>query len=154
MTLAAEVTARVPARRLIQITNPESSTASTVDTTLLGLACTDVGGEFELEAGVTIDLTNPIHVAIAISGVVSKLHEWTGQGADWVTAHRTLYNERLKTLRSRHGIPATSSSNLTPAEEPAALPHLDAATFDGYSAAPRGTEDSDPLAQYSGVVGL
>lgn len=143
-TLDADVTSRISSARLIQLTNPDVVTATTVNTTLLALAVTDVQADFELLGGATYLATNPVHVSLGITGVVAKLHEWTGNGGEWAAAHRDLWYENIKLLRTRSAVVSKSSSQLTPSTEAAQRPALDPVLFGGYTAGGAAAEDPYP----------
>ena len=120
MSLSTEVIARYPTGRLRQLTNQGDQSATTTDTTVLGLAATDVQADFEIVAGIVYDGTEARHVSVAVEGVIAKLRvrsEAAGGGAD--TSHDR-YIERLQGLAKVTGrdriIPKTSSI-LTPTSE-------------------------------------
>ena len=114
-TLETDTTNRISTKRLVQLTNPEVGTATTVNTTLLALAVTDVQADFQLLGGAAYDAANPIHVSVGITGVIAKLHEWTGNGGEWAMAHRELWYKNIALLRMREALipPTTSGDNLT-----------------------------------------
>ena len=152
MGLATDTTDRLSTKRLVALSNPEVGTATTVNTTLLAKAVSDVEAEFQLVGGALYDSDNAIHVAVGVSGVVAKLFEWTGNGGEWAMAHREIYERRLGLLRTREAyVPATTSSNLSITRETSgSVPRTDAAAFRGYSAGPS-LDDGDEL---SGVPGV
>lgn len=147
MALADEVENRIGTTRLVQLTRRDGETTTTVNTTRLACAVADVGGEFQLHGGNDLDITNPIHLDLAVSGVIAKLQEYGGDGGDWAAAHRTKYENGLEKLRTRTGQTVTSSSGYTPAAQPTGRPPLDRGTFSGYTATPRGAEDNDDTAE-------
>jgi hypothetical protein len=76
--------------------------AGTVDTVLLGLACDDVTGDFEMEAGTVYDddpTTNPTtfksHRSVGVMCVVIKLQLWTGKLPDKIAIQMTKMYEKL-----------------------------------------------------------
>jgi hypothetical protein len=90
MTLSTEVIARVSSALLIELTNQGSTTATTVNTTLLGHAASDAEQEFLVETGLTFDASKPLHVAACISGVLYYLHSYTG-----------IQSERQESIKAR-----------------------------------------------------
>lgn len=79
MTLASNVTSRYPNQLLVNLTNPNTTTAgTTINTTKLGLAADDVEADFEIHAGIEYDDSEPLHVTVATEGVIARLMEWTG----------------------------------------------------------------------------
>ena len=78
MTLATEVTDRYGDQYMVNLTNPQGPGFTTVDTTRLGLAAADVTAEFLMITATTLDLTDALHVAVAVEGVVALLLHRTG----------------------------------------------------------------------------
>jgi hypothetical protein len=78
MTLASETEDRYKGGLLLELTNQGSTTATTVDQTVLGLAAVDAAAEFQLETGLVLDITDTRHLAAGIVGVLHFLHEYTG----------------------------------------------------------------------------
>jgi hypothetical protein len=69
--------------------NFDSNGPGSVDTVVLGLACDDVKGDFEMEAGVVYNddpVTNPdsykSHISVGVQCVIIKLQLWTGKTPD------------------------------------------------------------------------
>lgn len=79
MALSDDVQNRIPSTRLIELTNPRDSSATSIDTTVLGYAVTDITGDFELLSCETFSDSNPVHVAICVPAVVGKLYEYDGR---------------------------------------------------------------------------
>jgi hypothetical protein len=77
VSLTANVQARYSSQILINASNPQNSTATTLDSTRLGYACTDVEAEFS-KRGMTYDDTDAKHVATAVPGVLARLLVMTG----------------------------------------------------------------------------
>lgn len=120
MALAAEVTARYPSARLIQLTNPGDQSAAAVDATVLGLAATDVEADFEVYAGVEYDNSEARHVSVAVWGVISKLAQWSEATGATAIALNDAWIERLEALAKvtgRDRIALSTSSLLTPTTE-------------------------------------
>ena len=81
-TLGTAVQARVRTQLLIEMTQVDSVTATSVDTTKLELACTDISAEFSTYAMETFDATNARHLTLGVSGVVALLGVWKSQDQD------------------------------------------------------------------------
>lgn len=80
MALADEVTARYSDQELIELTNPEDGTATTINTTLLGYAVTDVQAEFEIRQIGEYDASDAKHVTVAVEGVLARLKTFARTG--------------------------------------------------------------------------
>jgi len=120
MALAAEVTARYPGSRLIQLTNPGDQSAAAVDATVLGLAVTDVQADFEIIAGIEYDNSEARHVSVAVWGVIAKLAGWSeAAGSTGVKLHEAWIErlEQLAKVTGRDRVPVTTSSQVTPTDE-------------------------------------
>ena len=117
MTLASNVTARYATQLLVNLTNPNDSTATTINTTKLGNATTDVEAEFATIVGVAYDDSVATHVAAAGIGVIGRLQEWTGHASAAETISR--YLARLNSLAlvtGRDRILPQSEGVLVPSE--------------------------------------
>lgn len=147
MALTDRVQARLPTELLAQLTQKDSRQPSTIDTTVLGLACTDVEADIETFAGVAYDNDDERHVAFAIRGVLLHLRVYQGrtEGAyerlrDW---QRSL-DENLRLVTGNNRIRLKSSSDLTPSDEAVdgaiVRPYFDERVID--DVVPR-TRDSD-----------
>ena len=120
MALSDEVTARYASARLIQLTNPGDQTATTVDTTFLGKAATDVEADFEIIAGVAYDNSEARHVSVGVEGVIAKLYQRGEAAGGDADARHSAYLDRLAQLAKvtgRNRIIPTTSSVLTPTSE-------------------------------------
>jgi hypothetical protein len=101
MTLPTEVQARYGAEYLITITNPQSEGATTIDSTRLANACTDVEAAFVLESAATaFDINNAQHVAIAVEGVVGFLLRRLGTYSEEAERRIREFRSNLKSLAS------------------------------------------------------
>lgn len=135
MALADDVTARLSTTRLQQLTNPDDPTASAVDTTRLGLACTDAQAEFETVAGIAYDSTVARHTALGVRGAIIYLEKFIGlDGGEWRESHdRWIADmERLRNRTHNAWIAPQTSSNLEPSREPSdetTRPDFDLETF-------------------------
>lgn len=70
MALVDEVTSRYANERLVQLTNPGEPSASVIDAGRLALAATDAEAEFLERVGIEFDVTDSVHVAAAVEGVI------------------------------------------------------------------------------------
>ena len=120
MALSDEVTSRYPNSRLIELTNAGDESASTINTTVLGLAATDAEAEFEEIAGLAYDGTDDRHVRAGVKGVIALLYKW---GASPGAAADAAYDEFKEACESvgrvtgRNRVKPTTSSVLTPTSE-------------------------------------
>ncbi|MCB0385490.1 MAG: hypothetical protein KDD43_08860 [Bdellovibrionales bacterium] len=89
MALIDDVQDRTPEQRLIELTNPRVPAPTTVNTTLLALAVSDVSAKFELYSATEYSSSNSTHVAIAVPAVMGKLYEYDGRISE-------NYNEQLE----------------------------------------------------------
>jgi hypothetical protein len=116
---------------------PQNSSATTPDTTLEGLADTDVVGEFK-KRGITPDSTDDTHVTTAMSGVIARLMFYTqcpGWGEAWGSFKDDL--ELLAQTTSRDRIMPTTDSLLSPTPDTSgALPIFDRDNFQNYQTNP------------------
>lgn len=96
MSLVSNVTARYSSQRLVELTNADDQAATTVDSTVLGLAGTDVEADFAAH-GITYDDSDARHVAVGVEGVIARLTEW--MGTDNGSTRLKAYLERLDKLR-------------------------------------------------------
>lgn len=124
MTLAARVTSRYPSQLLVNLTNPNNTAAgTTIDTTKLGLATTDIEADFQIHAGIEYDDDDALHVTVATEGVIARLMEWTGHaGAE---QQKDRYMSRLSDLAKvtgRDRILPSSDSPLVPSEPTSVFP--------------------------------
>jgi len=136
MTLQANTTARISSQRIINLTNPDLPTATSADTTRLGLACDDVESDFSTYLGRSYDDDLPGDVSIGVDGVISKLMLRMASGGDTANKAHESYLERLKDHRKRV-VPKTSSM-LTPTAEDRGTgntirPHFDRRKFDDFT---------------------
>ena len=115
MTLQSETTARISAQRIINLTNPDLPSATSADTTRLGLACTDVESHFRTYLGRDFDSSNPEDVSIGVDGVLAVLMMRMASGGESASSAHESYITRLKDHRKR--VIPKSSSKLTPTEE-------------------------------------
>lgn len=137
MALTTQTTNRYSSQRLINLTNPDLPTATSVDSTRLGLAADDVESDFHSIVGRSYDesaSTAAQDIGVAVEGVIAKLMMRSSGGEAARSAHEE-FIERLKGLRKR--IVPKSTSMLTPTEEDRGTgqtvrPHFDRAKFDKF----------------------
>lgn len=129
MALGTEVTNRVPTSVLLALTNPESRSATSVNSTILGRAVNDVTADFKTYAGLTYDdaaATNPDHydqhISVAVQGVVLKLRAYTQQ-KEHLEAYEKWANaetgplQALRTATYGHRVAFKSNSQTTTTDE-------------------------------------
>lgn len=113
--------------------NPQSSSSTTPNTTLEGLADTDIQGEFK-KRGISPDNSLDTHVTTAMSGMIARLMFYT-QAPGWESAWAT-FQEDVKFLAettSRDRIVPSNDSYLAPSYDPVnALPAFDPQNFQNY----------------------
>ena len=118
MSLVSNVQSRYGDQYLVNLTNPGDNTATTIDSTRLALAATDVEANFEIFAGVEYDDTDPQHVTVGVEGVEVLLkfragHTTVEEWSDWI-------EKRLKPMSlvgARDRIMPTTNSEVTPTSE-------------------------------------
>jgi len=131
MSLDANVQSRWSAQILINASNPQNSTSTTIDTTRLTNAETDVQAAFKVMAGVAYDDTDDRHVLYAVEGVLVRLLVLTGQAQleTWTDWKKALKFE-LGKVTGRDRIAMSTRSKMRPTEEaPGAKPMADMSAF-------------------------
>jgi len=122
MPLVDEVTSRVPSQILISLTRPKDETATqSVDTTRLGIACSDAEAEVASYVGVTwADYSSDRRfIRLAVEWVLLILREdqdLGGAGNEKLAAEREKLEKRAQALAkvtSRDRILPETSSELT-----------------------------------------
>lgn len=131
MSLDSNVQARWSAQILINASNPQNSGQTTIDTTRLSAAETDVQAAFKTLAGVAYDDTDDRHVLYATEGVLIRLLVLTGQTAlDSWKEWKTALKDELGTVTGRDRIAMSTRSKLQPTEEaPNSKPFADSTIF-------------------------
>ena len=129
-TLGDAVQARIPVKRLAQLTNINSDSASTTNTTTLELAVTDTEADFKTYAMVTFDSTDARHIRLGIDGVIAWLEANMGQDAEQkrLQAWRDRCEEFAKTT-SRARVSPVVAPGLPPVPMPNARPTFDPTRF-------------------------
>lgn len=117
--------------------NPQNSSPTSPNTTLEGLADTDVVGEFK-KRGITPDSTDDRHVTTACSGIIARLMFYT-QSPGWGEAW-SYFKDDVRLLAestSRDRIMPTTDSLLSPTlDTPGDLPVFDRDNFRNYQTNP------------------
>lgn len=143
--LTDAVVARVPNARLVQLTNKDSRSANTVNTTVLGLAADDATAEFEIKASRTFDDTNAKHLRIVVGGVIAFLISYKGQeGEVNGSAALNAYAKRCEDFRGQDvnkRVQPVGSRTLGPspdveADGSARRPEFDRPRFDDLDVSP------------------
>lgn len=143
MSLVTNTQSRYSSQILINASNPQSSGATSVDSTRLSLAATDVSAVFEVLCGVEYDDSNALHVLYGVEGVLVRLLLMTGQTTieAWDKWKSSLKDE-LALVTGRDRIPPTTDSLLSPTEDtPNTLPATDRTNFKRYIPGAPNTED-------------
>jgi len=134
VSLATDVTARIDSQILVEITNKRDVTATTVNATILALACTDVEARFGIYAQTAYLSTNAAHVSIAVEAVEAILREWGGSaralGKEFWADFKSEC-EMVKDVGPRSHIAPASNGVRTPtADDPDRTPTFDDADFE------------------------
>ena len=123
MALADDVTNRVSANLLRELTNQGDTTATTTNTTLLGYAVSDATGEFLVETGLAVDTTKAQHVAAGVVGVLYYLYSYSGIESSTATKQREQWYRWLTKIDGTEGagrrLHPTTTSALKPATQAA-----------------------------------
>jgi len=138
--LAQAVVDRISSTRLIQLTNPDDTVATTISETKINAAATDTESEFKLKTGVAFDGTNADHIKGAIKGVLIQLMKWSSRENNMLDKIVGEWNSELKRIRETIGggtrLSPTTLSELTPTPDKKAgdtstvRPDLDKSAFD------------------------
>lgn len=122
MALLADYQARFAVQLRTNVSNPQVTTASVPNTTLEGLAASDVTGRFQAICGVVYDSTNASIVDACCQAVYVKLQVWTGQVDPSAYEAITAYFETLKLTLGRDRLTPQTDSQLTVTPEPTGAP--------------------------------
>ena len=145
MPLLADYQSRYSTQIRTNVSNPQNTSPTTPDTTLEGLAATDVAARFQAECGVAYSSSTAIHVDVCCPAVFAKLQIWTGQ------ADQSFYDKAIEAMRAvklvlgRDRITPTTDSLLDPTKDTSGdLPFADRTQFNQLIPnAPGGTTTSD-----------
>ena len=118
MALIDEVKSRIPAQKLVELTNVDDINPTTVNDTRLGKAIDDAEADFEVHTGVVYDNDVAKHVNAVVIGVVRKL-QLDKLESSAVKHHDAWVKslERLRLVTGNNRIKPKSSSKLQPAKE-------------------------------------
>src|SRR3990167_6752035 len=139
MALTDEVQSRYSSQILINVSNPQNSTSTTLDSTRLSLASTDVQAIFT-KHGLTYDNSVATHVQTGVGGVFARLSVMTGQiGADGLWEAFLKDMKLLVETKSRARKMPKTDYLLSPTEDTAGTrPTSDRKNFYGYVSKPPG----------------
>lgn len=141
-TLTTAVQARVATQRLVELTNKNSRSATTVDAAVLALAETDTTAEFATYSGETYDSTIAQHVRICTMGMIAMLRSWAGQdGSETALQQFRDDSERYAKTRNRARILPVTDRDLGPTTDLEAdgtprRPEFDRTRFERLDVAP------------------
>lgn len=131
MSLDSNVQSRFSAQILINASNPQNSGATTIDTTRLANAETDVIAAIQALAGVAYTDSDATIVLYATEGVLVRLMWMTGQVTyDAWTEWKKAVKDELAPIQGRDRILPSTRSKLQPTEDaPNAKPFADKTVF-------------------------
>lgn len=114
-------------RLIIGLTNmTNDNNVEEINDTVLEAHCEATIGRFELETGVTVDVSNLAHKNILIHGVRASLEAAKGKDSSLVRETETKFRNLMITFRRKMRGGMKSSSTLRPSTEaPNALPDSD-----------------------------
>lgn len=98
--LLADAQAKIPSKRLIQLTNPESPSATSVNTTILQKACEDSALYFQIKSAKNYDDTNVLHRQVALLGVEAFLKQYDKGSSSEVRNIFERYDSMLETINN------------------------------------------------------
>lgn len=140
MPLIDDVKSRIPVKRLVQLTNADDTTATTINDTVLQNACDDAEDIFTVRVGVLYDNSKPFYLAHIIDGVLVCLMKRVERGNQAAQDMAEQWYDQLAILRQTIGgnlrlSPATDSE-MTPSKDKRGVttsivrPAFDPAKFD------------------------
>lgn len=134
MTLLSDFQSRWSTQIRINASNPQLSSATSVDSTREALAAADAQADFEAVCGVAYSSSNATHVSAAVPLVLLRLLVFTGQTtqADYDSQLERL-EKWYRLVLGRNRIMPTTNSTLVPTTETAgATPSFDSSVFDRF----------------------
>lgn len=147
MTLLADFQNRYSSQIRINASNPQLTSATTVDSTREAYAAADAQADFEAICGESYSSSNTVHVSAGVPLVLLKLLLYTGQTtqADYDKQLERL-NEWYRLVLGRNRITPTTNSLLNPTQDvPNSLPWSDSTVFDRFIGnSPSGASSSNP----------
>tara|TARA_R110000824_G_scaffold26620_2_gene91277 strand:+ start:275 stop:736 length:462 start_codon:yes stop_codon:yes gene_type:complete len=90
MTLSSEVQLRISSKKLIELTNQDNLSATTLNTTVLNAAIADSKAEITDETNLVFDDTKAQHIRVGVIGVQAYLQSYTNSQT---TAYESLRRE-------------------------------------------------------------
>ena len=115
-SLATEVQTRFSPDMLKQLTNYDP-VATTINTTVLNVACADAIGEFERITGMAHDTSIASHVSILIHGVIYFLETYKNRDNEVLQSRMKRFYAACENMRKIVWIPAQSTSNIKPSRD-------------------------------------
>lgn len=110
--LSSAVEARYGAKYLYNMTNPDDSTATTVNSTIMDAASADVIGAFQMETGVAFAADNSTHMYIAIEGVAARLESYKSRDSGIMNSRWNHFLGALTSFRKKRAVLPDSNSML------------------------------------------
>ena len=149
MTLQTNVTTRISAALLIELTNQGDRTATTINTTVLDAAVADAQAEFLDEVGLAYDDTVAQHVRAGVMGVQYYLQSYLAIESEAFGRLRDRWQRTLGQLgrslgANRRIMPQTSAVTLPSTPVNNALPTQDKTRWRDYVPnMPGGSQEQD-----------
>ena len=146
MPLVDHVQARVSRQHLVQLTNQNEQSRTAINTGVLDAAAADAEATFLVETGLDYDDTDPLHIAVAVQGVMHFLMSYTQMAGRNVDAARQTWQNGLIRVAQTRGserriLPQTNSTLEPSVERPGRRPDYDRRRWDGFVPnAPAGTD--------------
>ncbi len=103
MSLRTEFLARYSTQLALNLSNPDSAATVTADSARLDLACTDAEADFELYTAMELDLTNAMHVSVAVEGVKLIMQERGSASDEEGRKFREAWLKKLEGVAQRIG---------------------------------------------------
>lgn len=134
MALEDDVEDRYSAQILIEASNPQDESTNTLDATRLAKASRDVEAYFKILVGVVYDSTVDTHVAVAVEGVLLRLHVMTGRASvdEWETFKNTTLLQLAQITGRDRMVPSTDSLLTATPDTIGDLPAADRKNLRGY----------------------
>lgn len=113
MSFATEATSRFSSIRLIALTNPDSTTASSVNTTVRDAALADAQARFKQLARVDPDSTIDEHIMAVLMGFPFFCAVYTGNLNPTVESLLTKFEAMCSVIGNNQGVVPATDSELT-----------------------------------------
>lgn len=127
MPFDAEVVARLPEKRLIDLTN-DDHTQTVIDNVRLNIAVQDAISAFQIKTGILADDTNMHHIQLICEGTQYFLEKYKGRDTAFLANQARNFFAGLNSLHSmRRGfLPGISTPNISPSvDRTKVLPDMD-----------------------------